>query len=209
MRVYHFLNKNYGLENLQRRRLKIAEIMSLNDPFDLLGINLSDPSLRHAVNETKRALSKKRGILCFSKGWRNPVQWAHYSDKHQGICIGFDVPDSLLVKVSYVRNRLKPEKEIDEQFMLKLLSTKFSHWKYEKEYRVFVSLDEKVDGYFFKEFSRELMPRQVIVGAISDISRADINQALGSMKAGIEVFKARPAFRTFRIVKQRKESLWA
>ncbi len=209
MRVYHFLNKNYGLENLQKRRLKIAEIMSLNDPFELLSINLSDPLLRRAVNETKVTLSKNRGILCFSKSWRNPVQWAHYSNKHQGICIGFDVPDRHLVKVNYVRNRLKPENVIDEQFMLKLLSTKFSHWRYEQEYRVFISLEDKVAGYYFKEFSNELVLRQVIVGAMSDISRTDIDQALGDMRAGVEVFKARPAFRTFRIVKQRKESLWA
>jgi hypothetical protein len=209
MRVYHFLNKQYGIENLKNRRLKIAEIMSLNDPFELLGINLSDPSLRRAVNETKKTLSKKRGIICFSKSWRNPVQWSHYSDKHKGICIGFDVPDKHLMKVDYVRNRLNPAEEIDEQFMLKLLATKFSHWRYEQEYRAFVPLETKVDGYYFEEFSSELIPKQVIVGAMSDIYRAEIDQALGSIKSSIEVFKVRPAFRTFRIVKQEKESLWA
>ena len=26
------------------------------------------------------------GMLCFSKGWHNPVQWSHYTDKHKGIC---------------------------------------------------------------------------------------------------------------------------
>ena len=208
MRVYHFLNKKYGLESLKKRRLKIAEIMSLNDPFELLSINLSDPLLRRTFNETKVALSNKRGILCFSKDWRNPVQWAHYSDKHKGICIGFDVPDDHLAKVNYARNRLRPRNEIDEQFMLKVLSTKFSHWRYEQEYRVFISLEDKTGDYYFKYFSGELTPKQVIVGAMSDISRADIDQALGDMKADIEVFKARPAFRTFRIVKQLKESLW-
>jgi hypothetical protein len=133
MRVYHLLNKQYGLENLKKGGLKIAEIMSLDDPFELLGINLSDPSLRRAVNETKNALSRNRGIICFGKSWRNPVQWAHYSDKHKGICIGFDVPDNHLVKVDHVRSRLKPTKVTDEKFMLKLLSTKFSHWRYEQE----------------------------------------------------------------------------
>ena len=209
MRVYHFLNKQYGLESLKKQRLKIAEIMSLNDPFELLGINLSEPSLRQAVNETKKELSKNRGLLCFSKNWRNPVQWAHYSDKHKGICIGFDVPDIHLVKVGYVSKRINPPKVIDEPFMLKLLSTKFNHWRYEQEYRVFVSLEDKTNGYYFKEFSDELKPKQVIVGAMSDISRAEIARALGKLNGDIEVFKARPAFRSFRMVRQRKKSLWA
>ena len=209
MRVYYFLNKRYGLENLAKRRLKIAEIMSLNDPFELLGISLSDPALRRAVNETKAALSKNRGIICFSRNWRNPVQWAHYADKHKGICLGFDVLDSYLVKVDYVRNRLTPKKNIDEQFMLKLLSTKFSHWRYEQEYRVFVSLEDKVDDCYFKEFSSDMLLKQVIVGTMSDISRSDIDNALGRLKSDVEVFKARPAFKTFRIVKQRKKRLWA
>lgn len=208
MRVYHFLNKQYGLDNLKKKRLKIAKIMSLNDPFELLSVNLSNSLLRIAVNETKVELSKNRGLLYFSKSWRTPVQWAHYSDNHKGICIGVDVPDSHLVKINYVSKRLIPKK-IDEQFMLKLLSTKFSHWRYEKEYRTLVSLEEKIDGYYFMKFSPELIPKQVIVGAMSDISRADINQALSGMRSGIEVFKARPAFKTFRIVKQQKESLWA
>ncbi len=125
MRVYHFLNKQYGLDDLQRRRLKIAEIMSLNDPFELLGINLSHPLLREAFDATKKDLSKKYGILCFSKSWRSPVQWAHYSDNHKGICIDFDVPDSHLIKVRYVRYRLNPPKVIDEKFMLNLLFTKY------------------------------------------------------------------------------------
>lgn len=41
------------------------------------------------------------GILCFSKNWNNPVQWAHYADKHKGFCLGFDVPDEHPTKVTY------------------------------------------------------------------------------------------------------------
>jgi hypothetical protein len=42
-------------------------------------------------------------MLCFSRDWHNPVQWSHYADKHRGICLGFDVPDSLLVPVQYTK----------------------------------------------------------------------------------------------------------
>ncbi len=25
--------------------------------------------------------------------WSNPVIWAHYGDKHRGLCLGFEVPE--------------------------------------------------------------------------------------------------------------------
>ena len=42
MRVYKFLNAKWGLKALEDRRLKIARISDLNDPFALFGINLSN-----------------------------------------------------------------------------------------------------------------------------------------------------------------------
>ncbi len=69
MRVFHFLNKKYGLKDIKERRLKIATIMELNDPFELLCLNLSIQELRHAILKTKKDFSKKTGLLCFSKNW--------------------------------------------------------------------------------------------------------------------------------------------
>ena len=36
LRVYHFVGPEYGLDDIRRRRLKIATIADLNDPFELL-----------------------------------------------------------------------------------------------------------------------------------------------------------------------------
>ena len=55
--------------------------MELNDPFEFLGAELSDRNFRKAIKKTKKDLSKTKGILCFSKNWKNPVQWSHYTDK--------------------------------------------------------------------------------------------------------------------------------
>ena len=74
MRVYHFVNEQYGLEDLREKRLKIARIMELNDPFEFLGADLSAPDIRAAMKATKEVLAKTTGILCFSKNWKNPVQ---------------------------------------------------------------------------------------------------------------------------------------
>ena len=93
MKAYHFLPANYGLTNLQRRHLKVATIPELNDPFELLCLDLSDPELRRAMRAWKATIGRCFGLLCFSRTWRNPVQWSHYADRHRGVCLGFELPD--------------------------------------------------------------------------------------------------------------------
>ena len=211
MRVLHFRNAKYGLKSLKERRLKIARIIELNDPFEFLGARLSDPKLRKAMNETKNELSQTTGPLCFSKTWHNPVQWSHYAEKHKGICMGFEIPKSLLAKVEYVDERLPCGNVVDFELMKKFLTTKFSHWAYEEEYRLFISLDknEEENGLYFLDFSDDLRLKQVIVGARSTLSRKQISEALGDLSQDVEVFKARPAFKSFEVVRNKNEKLWA
>jgi len=171
MRVYKFLNAKYGLKALENRRLKIARISDLNDPFELLGTDLSNQELRTAFVEMKNALDKNHGLLCFSKRWRNPVLWSHYSDGHRGLCLGFDVPDELLMGVTYSGKRTTSEKlfskdqSVREREMNRLLSTKFSHWRYENEVRCFVSLEDEDphNGFYFLEFSNEIKIRRFLL----------------------------------------------
>lgn len=117
MRVFHFLNHEFGLKDIRERRLKIARIMELNDPFEFLGVELSDRAFRRGLHEVKANLSKDNGLLCFTKSWQNPVLWGHYADKHRGICLGFDMPNELLEQVSYVNSRFQWPAELDEPFV--------------------------------------------------------------------------------------------
>jgi len=89
MRVYHFINRKYGLQALRRKRLKVSLIDQLNDPFELLGIASHNPDERQAFADVKTGLARYSGILCFSSKWSNPVQWSHYGDRHKGLCLVF------------------------------------------------------------------------------------------------------------------------
>ena len=217
MRVYHFLNKKYGVENIIKRHLKIATIMELNDPFELLGLELSDKKLRRNIFNIRKYISKQFGLLCFSKSWTNPVQWSHYADRHKGIVLGFDVPDKYLFEVEYSSKRLSEEVEkiqsvekINQNDIKRLLSVKYRHWQYEKEVRWLVRLNKKSsNGLYYKEFSSDLVLKQVIVGLRSCISRCEISDALPGNRNDVEVFKSRSAFKSFRVVRNRNESLWA
>jgi hypothetical protein len=199
LRVFHFLNEEFGIKDLREKRLKISEIMSLNDPFEFLSVDLSDLVFRKAMKKTKSQLAKTNGLICFSANWKNPVQWSHYANNHKGICLGFDVADHLLTPVNYVEKRLSFENPINEEDMLQIFSTKFNHWIYEEEYRVFTELSVKEKGLFYIDFSDDLVLKQVIIGALSLITKKQILDACGSNK--VDIFKARAAFKTFEIVK--------
>ena len=94
--------------------------------------------------------------------------------------------------------------------MLMFLCTKFAHWKYEEEFRLFFALDHSTakDGLYFADFSRDLVLTQVIVGANSSVCRKDVYDALGQQQASIESFKARLAFKSFSVVRNMKQCLW-
>jgi hypothetical protein len=46
MKVYKFLDAHYGLKSLSEKRLKISTLKDLNDPFELLPYELSNPMHR-------------------------------------------------------------------------------------------------------------------------------------------------------------------
>jgi len=208
MRLFHFLSAVYGLKDIRERRLKIARIDALNDPFEFLGAEVSNKQLRAALNKAKVSLSEKHGLLCFSKNWQDPVQWAHYADNHRGLCLAFEMPDHLPRQVSYVNSRFKWGNPIDEGFMQQLLFTKFAHWSYEDEYRVYTDLSEAEDGLYYANFSDSFKLCGVIVGAKSSITRTQLCEALGDLQESVESFKARPAFRSFCIVRNKNARLW-
>ena len=55
----------------------------MNDPFELLSVDLSEPDDRTTFDGLKADLNQTIGVLCFSRGWSNPVLWSHYGDRHR------------------------------------------------------------------------------------------------------------------------------
>ena len=216
MLIYKFLNEEYGLEALRSRRLKISRISELNDPFELLAPNLSNPDMRNAFHTMKANLSKDKGMLCFSKARTNPLLWSHYADRHQGVCLGFHVPKEDLHKVIYTSTRPDPAKLFSQNMSVRVsatqdyLGTKYKHWVYENEMRLWVDLKDKdcATGHYFFDFSDSLKLTSVIVGAESKISRKIISASVKKHHPHVEYFKVRAAFNSFRVVRNQDASLW-
>jgi hypothetical protein len=209
MRVYNLTSEKWALDNLRNRRIKISTIEDLNDPFELQGLQLSNKEYRIAFRRMKKQLHKNFGILSFSKSWKNPVLWSHYGDKHRGICMGFDVPDNMLESINYVESRKLVDldlennrNQIDENIMKELLHQKFKDWHYEEEYRAWVGLDEKdkKTGLYFMDFSDTLELKEIIVGSRSKIKLKELHQIISPYIKGVEIIKARLAFKSYSVV---------
>lgn len=204
MRAYKFLDAEFGLKSLRERRLKISTLHDLNDPFELLPYEMSDRNHRSALRETRNQMARNRGILCFSADWRDPVIWAHYSDKHRGLCLGFEIPDEKCSRVRYVVSRLPFPARLALADAEKLHSTKYINWKYEQEIRVWAALNESEGGLYFAPFGEMLELVRVIAGARCSLAEDKIVEALGSLAEDIKIVKARAGFKEFEIVKDER-----
>jgi hypothetical protein len=212
MRVYHFTSVQHAISNIRMRHLKVATLPDINDPFEF-AVCCDDKVRRTALRATRREWATTFGMLCFSRNWHNPVQWSHYADKHRGICLGFDVPDEFLVTVQYSEepptldwDAIEAGGERGELEMMRWSSTKFRHWQYENEVRVFLPRENNSELQF-ESFGDGLKLREVIVGPESTATRLEIAEAIGSMN-GVKSFRARLAFQKYRVVHQQDGSLW-
>ncbi|MFO3720566.1 DUF2971 domain-containing protein [Pseudomonas sp. HLMP] len=218
MMVYHFCNEQYGLQNIERSRLKVATVMDLNDPFEMMCLSSEDPETRKSLRFFKSRIADLYGMLCFSKTYASPVQWGHYGDRHKGICLAFEIDDSSLHTVEYRNGRmifdpesyLSKSKEQKYDFMLRQLRIKHSEWSYEKEVRQIFLLEksQSIDGLYFMPFSEIGSLRQVIVGCNSSLKRSKLAAVLRNDYPEVEIFKVRTAFKQYKIVRNRDDNLW-
>jgi hypothetical protein len=82
-------------------------------------------------------------ISCFSELYNQILMWSHYTDKHNGFCIGFDLDllsdsiEFILSKVNYSHDFEKINYCLSPSNALEyMISNKSIHWEYEKEIRL-------------------------------------------------------------------------
>jgi hypothetical protein len=211
MRVYNFQSAEHSLSNVSLSRIRVSRFSDVNDPFELLAVNVGGRKdvLKH-LQEWRTSLNSEQGLLCFSSGWQNPVLWSHYAAKHRGICLGFDLNDAIANKVKYQSDRFvakfdKPsvsEFELDPKLVEALRCTKYKHWEYESEVRVFVELKHRCTeaGIYFYSFGQQLELREVILGPLCELPLESVKTLVTSLHSGVHVRKARLAFKWFEVV---------
>lgn len=218
MRVYYMTSHEVATKYiLPERRMKLSLFQDLNDPFELQPYSLSDRDLRRISVALRSHIAVKQGLICFSDNWHSPVMWAHYADKHKGICLGFDVPepgpDGIISPVSYNTDRLqfvldhsKDKLGIDGEFVRTLMFTKSKEWAYEREWRTLANLNERdpITGHYYVDFGPQLQLREVILGSRNDTPVGQVAKLVKANEWPVQVLKARPAFQKFAMVKNLK-----
>ncbi|MFK3964846.1 DUF2971 domain-containing protein [Ensifer adhaerens] len=218
MRLYYFTNEQFGLEAIRDKRLKIARIEELNDPFEFTAYVFPAKKERRIWAGIRADFGKEWGVLCMAETWHEPLLWGHYADKHRGICLGFDVEPGNWKSVDYVSQRPALDKDwyADIKHRLRILDSmnrlKFDAWSYERERRCFYNLNamkpDPVSGLYFAPLTSDIRLAQVIVGHRSTVTRERLARVLGDRASDVEQIKARPAFRSFEVVKQNNSRLW-
>lgn len=204
---YHFLSSENAIKNLERNRIKVSTIDTLNDPFEFMPYRKYVFQKRQEYNKVFRAVSKKWGILCFSQTWEEQLLWAHYADKHKGIALGFEIPEGELLKVTYVCNEIRTKIELtddqndNEQKFLDLAKIKFQEWEYEKEYRLLVPLEdcERENGYYFISFGDNLKLRKIVLGCRFNHKKQEIRISELAKQLGVDIIATRPAWKDYLI----------
>ena len=216
MRLYHFLSAQYALNDIKKNRIKISLMSELNDPFEHWTIPLRTPEERKLWKSTVDHIGKTFGVICLSEKWHNPLLWSHYADKHQGICLGFDVVGAKDItyrksKLPYRLDFTKPRAGLSAEDFEKILYTKFQGWQYEEEWRVGTnltspepSLENPDKTLYFLDFTTQFQLREVIAGARSSLTESQISTALQDGQHGnVKIIKARLAFNTFSVVRNK------
>ena len=204
---YHFLSSEYAVDNLACNRIKVSTLETLNDPFEFMPYRRYGFKERQPFNKVFRTISKKWGILCFSQIWKEQLLWAHYANKHKGVALGFEIPESKLIKVSYNSSEIREKFELtndpkkDEQNFLNLAGKKFQEWSYEKEYRLLVCLSDctQEKGLYFIPFGNDLKVKEIILGCRFDHKKDGRRIFKLANKTDANIISARPGWEDYRI----------
>lgn len=188
--------------------MKVSTINDLNDPFEALSCSLPEPSDRKHFKKLKNQIHMTWGIQCFSESWSNPLLWSNYGDRHKGICLRFEIPKGLLIKVKYTKKRddLSAVSIRRSDIHRVLLSRKYHDWAFEKEWRTILRLKDlqKEQTRILRPFSQELSLDEIIVGPMCSETDASLRKILHDCIGRVRFTKARMAFRSFRVVTNRK-----
>lgn len=207
-RVYKLMPLQFALSSIALRRLKISRFSELNDPFEMLAVDLFDFDLRAGIHAKKAQIDSLEGLLCFSRRYCNPLLWSHYADRHRGVALGFDVPTRLLTDVRYIAGMKKlrigdetAQAKIDA-FLHELRFKKFEGWRYEEEVRQLFRLADLTceSNMHFVPFTDDLTLREVILGPWCEAPIDAVGALVEGFPGGVCVSRARLAHSEFSVV---------
>jgi hypothetical protein len=227
MRLYYYTGPGHVEENLINQRVKLSRFGvdgGLNDPFELSSFNLTDKAFRAAHKKIAKDFANKVGFLCLSETRHSPLMWAHYTQNHRGVCLELEVGYEPLFQIEYEEKRLFPgitlenhKDYINQANVKKIMGTKSKDWSYEEEWRMQFSLGSEAltrdaNGLFFLPFQNRdglnFNLKKVYVGYRCGLGIKNLQRWVKDYRYKVDIVQTRPAFDTFRVVKQKNRGFW-
>jgi len=199
--AYHIIRMNPGIseDEVRRQAREWTDKNLLRDP----------EFIKDYLSESKY---NEFGIFTLTPHKDNLLMWSHYSDSHNGFCIGYDTSrldgflkglsesDNLVIpgyEVDYCSEypKLLPGELSDEDWVIKQLTTKSNAWAYEEEYRFII---------FNKTDFQLSLPSgtisEVILGCkMSDDYKAEIIEVLGEKSYKIDLYQTKMSMHSFSL----------
>ena len=211
MRLYYMTTAKWAEVILKERRLKLSRFYESNDPFELNLIDSRGSERRKIVKMIEKYHNEHTGMICFGAVWNNPMMWAHYADKHFGVCLAFDVEDKVVSTVEYTDKKIDvefgahlPNHGLSVELLNRILTTKSMAWVSEQERRVLAKLEvpNSKNGLYYIDFGSQVELREVVIGHRCVWTLAKVVSFLGQVVSPVRIWKVRPAFGRFEMVAQ-------
>lgn len=226
MILYYYTGPKFLRNILKEKRVKLSrygKYGALNDPFEQAAYDTSNEEFRKVHKRQVDVFAQKVGLICMSKTRHSPAMWAHYAGNHEGACLELEVTFDHIFKVKYKSKKLFPglspitfSQHVNKDSIKKIWGTKSKDWSYEKEWRMNVPLDG--DG-ILKVGSNHFMPfqeiednvftlKKIFVGYRCSKGISNLQDDVRDYPQGVEVIQTRPAFKRFKVVRQKDEKFW-
>lgn len=152
-------------------------------------------------------IRKKWGVISLSEDALNPLLWSHYAASHTGFCVKFDVAklckDFMSFKVwqvSYKTSypKINPITNDHLNSLITRLTTKSSHWSYEKEWRFIWS---NLPGGRATNFSASSIVSVMLGLGMDKGAEEEVISAIASAQNGkhIKIYKVSPKHKSFEL----------
>ena len=197
MKLYYFTTYKNAVDDLQNNHIKISLLKDVNDPYEVSVLRVNRKFQKELISTEFLFSENNLGLICFSSNYDCPLMWAHYAEKHKGVCLVFDINKQDVFKVKYSKKllRFNNSRNLGLDDAKNIVSTKYYKWRYEKEYRKYIEYGlSKLNGsYYFESFSEDIKLIEIILGYKCD------KEITKEMK-GYPIFKA-DLTNNFKIIK--------
>jgi hypothetical protein len=158
--LYRYLDSDAALKTITARAFRVGRPGNFNDPFEWrLGMAGINPTIAKQIIDAfvSDVNSDRQGILCFSDTVSDPVLWSIYAEKHRGVAfeVRYSWPKDHLHKIIYTAERpvidvnllreIGDEKRLNDyllSLLRRVMTQKSPGWCFEREYRVFIDLND-------------------------------------------------------------------